>query len=169
THRPVTGGEHSLAPGADHAPSRARSARATRVHRAEGRGRRYPAAVQGPHPGAGWPAPPGPVPGAPYAMPPHGGPAPRKKASALTMLGVGCLVALLCVAIACAGSCAACVAWSDPGDLTYHASGGSCWLDVVFLDEDGKEVRYARVRGGSGAGGTAAWTNTVDLGPGDRF
>lgn len=37
------------------------------------------------------------------------------------------------------------------------------------LDEDGKEVRHARVRGGSGTSGTSAWTNSVDLGPGDRF
>jgi hypothetical protein len=104
---------------------------------------------------------PAPVP------PPHT--PPRKKTGPLAILGVGCLAVGLCVAIAFAGSCAACVAWSDPGDLTYHASGGSCWLDVVFIDEDGKEVRRGRVRGGSGPRGTSAWTNAVDLEAGDPF
>jgi hypothetical protein len=103
-----------------------------------------------------------------YAARLHEAPSP-KRASRLTVAGVGCLLAVLGITIAGWSAWVTFRAWIlGRTEVTYMAAGDACPHDIVYLDGDGDEVRLEAVRGGR-PGGLLDWTKTFRLRGGAPF
>lgn len=85
------------------------------------------------------------------------------------IIGVVLLLGFCCVSVGAGTLCFGVASFVEPGDLEYRAHGGSCRLDVIYLDGSGKEVRHGRVRGPFSDGTYEPWSTDATLGTGDRF